>query len=75
MDEIIANATLGLLMILFQGIDPIFTVLVLRFAICDLRGRTGRAWLAWRKGCEGVARSIEIGGCDDLFEVDFVLCA
>ncbi len=34
MGEIVANATLGLLMILFQDTDPIFTVLVLRFVIC-----------------------------------------
>lgn len=54
MDEIIANATLGLLMILFQGIDPIFTVLVLRFAIC-VAALGGLGWLgakvvkAWRE--------------------------
>ena len=45
MFEIIANATLGLLMILFQDTDPIFTVLVLRFVICSA-AVGGLAWLA-----------------------------
>jgi len=45
MGEIIANATLGLLMILFQEADPIFTVLVLRFAICA-GALGGIGWLA-----------------------------
>lgn len=45
MAEIIANATLGLLMILFQEADPIFTVLVLRFAICA-GALGGIGWIA-----------------------------
>lgn len=44
MGEIIANATLGLLMILFQDPDPIFTVRVLRFAICSA-AITGLVWV------------------------------
>lgn len=44
MGEIIANATLGLLMILFQDTDPIFTVLVLRFVICSA-ALAGLAWI------------------------------
>lgn len=46
MGEIIANATLGLLMILFQEADPIFTVLVLRFVICSV----AIAGLVWTIG-------------------------
>ena len=47
MVEIIANATLGLLMILFQEADPIFTVLVLRFVICAM-AITGLVWIVGR---------------------------
>lgn len=47
MVEIIANATLGLLMILFQEADPIFTVLVLRFVICAV-AITGLVWIVGR---------------------------
>ena len=43
MSEIIANATLSLLMILFQDPDPITTVLVLRFVICGV-AIAGLAW-------------------------------
>lgn len=45
MSEIVANATLGLLMILFQDTEPIFTVLVLRFAIC-MGALCSLGWLA-----------------------------
>lgn len=47
MDEIIANTTLSLLMILFQDADPIFTVLVLRFVICSA-ALAGLAWIVGR---------------------------
>ncbi len=45
MGEIVANATLGLLMILFQDTEPIFTVLVLRFVICT-GALCGLGWIA-----------------------------
>lgn len=44
MEKIIANATLGLLMILFQDTDPILTVLVPRFVICGV-ALAGLIWI------------------------------
>ena len=44
MEEIIANATLGLLMILFQDTDPLLTVLVPRFVICGV-ALAGLIWI------------------------------
>ena len=48
MNEILANGTIGLLMILLQEENPIFTVLVLRFAICSgavLAVAFGTSWV------------------------------
>ncbi len=44
MAEIIANGVLGLLMILFQGENPIFLVSLLRFCI-GVAACCGVAWL------------------------------